>query len=181
MDRSILLACNAMVGWPGVGEMAACVHWRGSGLVFAVLVLLWALQARRYYLVLVAVVAVAVTDPLCAQILKPLVARDRPYLHVPGLACPFGAGGGFSMPSNHAANAFALAAAFGAPWIWGVAVAVAMLRLVAGVHYPSDVLVGALIGGGVGYACRAIAEAVLRHLKARDVGRRARGDKTDTG
>jgi undecaprenyl-diphosphatase len=65
-----------------------------------------------------------------------------------------GAGAGF--PSMHAAGAFALAQSMqlGAPrrphWlrplIWLLACAVALSRVVLGVHFPSDILVGALVG-----------------------------------
>jgi undecaprenyl-diphosphatase len=65
-----------------------------------------------------------------------------------------GAGAGF--PSMHAAGAFALAQSMqlGAPrgtlWlrplIWLLACAVALSRVVLGVHFPSDIVIGALIG-----------------------------------
>lgn len=57
-------------------------------------------------------------------------------------------------PSMHAAGALALAASLQAarptrnlaPLAWGVAVAVAWSRVCLGVHFPSDVLVGMLLG-----------------------------------
>lgn len=58
-----------------------------------------------------------------------------------------------SFPSDHAAFAFAIAiAVFLAHRRWGVvflalAVLVGLGRIFAGVHYPSDVLVGAIVGG----------------------------------
>lgn len=61
-----------------------------------------------------------------------------------------------SFPSGHSASAFAFANALGGelPWVAlpvrFAAAAVAWSRIHTGVHYPGDVIVGALIGGAVG-------------------------------
>jgi undecaprenyl-diphosphatase len=59
-----------------------------------------------------------------------------------------------SFPSDHAAAAFAIAVAvltFSRPvgaWLLAVATAIALLRIAVGLHYPSDVVAGALVGAG---------------------------------
>jgi membrane-associated phospholipid phosphatase len=66
--------------------------------------------------------------------------------------------GGYSMPSGHAATAFAGAVALaylwrrGAAWFFLLAAAIAFSRVYVGVHYPGDVLVGAALGSVVGLA-----------------------------
>jgi len=62
---------------------------------------------------------------------------------------------GPSLPSDHATAAFAVAFAVGAflSWRWGVAlsvlaVVIGFARIWTGVHYPADVLVGALVAAG---------------------------------
>ena len=56
-----------------------------------------------------------------------------------------------SLPSGHAVNAFAAAAAIGAlwpktrPWMWTYAVIIAMSRVALTAHFPSDVLAGAIV------------------------------------
>jgi membrane-associated phospholipid phosphatase len=67
-----------------------------------------------------------------------------------------------SFPSGHSASAFAFATAAGHGAVAVdlplriLATAVAYSRIHTGVHYPSDVLVGALIGGAAGEAVAAI-------------------------
>ena len=88
--------------------------------------------------------------------LKVVVRRKRPALeHLPALiSTPTS----LSFPSAHASSSFAAAAAF-SPLIPGVplyaaATAMAMSRVYLGVHYPSDIAVGALLGTAVGAAGR---------------------------
>ncbi|MEO1338662.1 MAG: phosphatase PAP2 family protein, partial [Myxococcota bacterium] len=75
---------------------------------------------------------------------------------------PAPCGTGRSMPSGHATVAFAFLASAG-PFLIRIqrrrlavglailAIGVAGARVVLGVHYPSDVLVGAVVGGLVGW------------------------------
>lgn len=86
-----------------------------------------------------------------------LIGRRRPCerLSAPALVdCPSGA----SLPSDQAAAAFggavmlAAAAPRAAPALLGIAAANAIARVYAGIHYPSDVAAGALVGAGAAAA-----------------------------
>ena len=67
-----------------------------------------------------------------------------------------------SFPSGHTASAFAFATAVGADLpalsfpLDALAAAVGYSRVHLGVHYPSDVIVGAVLGSAVGTTVRAI-------------------------
>lgn len=81
--------------------------------------------------------------------IKPLVGRRRPSL--PGLPPLTGTPTGLSFPSAHASTSFAGALAYsrlGLPVVplYGLAASLALSRLYLGVHHPSDVLAGALLG-----------------------------------
>ena len=63
----------------------------------------------------------------------------------------------YSFPSGHAAFFFALATAiyfynkrWGA-WFFIAAILISISRVIAGIHYPSDIIGGAIIGVAVGY------------------------------
>jgi membrane-associated phospholipid phosphatase len=80
---------------------------------------------------------------------KQVIRRARPVLgpDLPPLAVTIS---GRSYPSAHAATSFAAAAALSralpAPPLYGAAGAMALTRPYLGVHYPSDVVAGALLG-----------------------------------
>ncbi|MYS19133.1 undecaprenyl-diphosphatase, partial [Streptomyces sp. DvalAA-14] len=71
-----------------------------------------------------------------------------------------------SFPSSHAASSAAAAIAFGALLPRGpfppLAAAVCVSRLVVGVHYPTDVACGALLGGAMARLGRRWALAGVR-------------------
>ena len=98
--------------------------------------------------------SIAMSGLLTNVLLKPLVARDRPWLTVEGLRFLVEEHDPNSFPSGHTSAAFAAAGIWfkTLPERWmgitGIMLAVLMglSRLYVGVHFPSDVLVGALMG-----------------------------------
>jgi len=86
-------------------------------------------------------------------VVKLIVRRPRPVLE--GLPPLGGAPSSLSFPSAHATSSFAVATAMtrvepAASLAFVLAVALALGRPYLGMHYPSDVLVGAVLGVGLG-------------------------------
>jgi membrane-associated phospholipid phosphatase len=127
--------------------------------VFMLCYILFKNKNKAVLFILLSVLTFAITDSLAAQVLKPLFGRLRPC-HDPGMQqlvrSVIDCGGLYSMPSNHAANHFGLAAFWFYSirsitgkkwhWLWFWAAAVCYAQVYVGKHYPFDVLVGATIG-----------------------------------
>ena len=102
-------------------------------------------------------VLITVTDQLAHKVLKEIVERIRPCNVLDDVITPLGCQGTYSFPSNHAVNNFASAMFFyllfpNLKWALFIAASfVAISRVYLGLHYPSDILGGALIGSAFGY------------------------------
>ena len=118
--------------------------------ILSALVLLLIPKTRK---VGAAVAAALVLEALfCNLLVKPLVARIRPYDINTAVQLLIKAPADFSFPSGHTGASFAAVSALffrkNRWWIPGVilAVLIAFSRLYLYVHYPTDVLAGVVIG-----------------------------------
>ncbi|MBS1648001.1 MAG: phosphatase PAP2 family protein [Bacteroidetes bacterium] len=106
-------------------------------------------------------------------VLKYGVNRPRPYTEYPALFHSKMHTGPYSFPSGHTSSAFATATSLSLAYPkWYVIVpsylyacSVAYSRMYLGVHYPSDVLAGALIGAACSYASFKIEKWLTKKIK----------------
>ena len=105
-------------------------------------------------------------------LLKNLVERIRPYEVVENLHRLIGAQSDFSFPSGHAGASFAVAVVMlkelpkkiGIPALV-LAVLISFSRLYVGVHYPSDVLAGIVVGTVVALVSCFVYHKILNRKK----------------
>jgi undecaprenyl-diphosphatase len=89
---------------------------------------------------------------LIVYIIKRMAGRQRPYLALPDVRTISSLFTDHSFPSGHTAAAFSLAVAFVLHFpayefvLFAIAGLVGISRLYLGQHYPTDVLIGAVLG-----------------------------------
>jgi undecaprenyl-diphosphatase len=161
-------------GW--LNPLFEALSWLGTqGFVWVLIALGIALVRRRPELFARVVIADGVAQIL-AYGLKQGIGRDRPSAVYEKPGPLVGAPHDGSFPSGHAASSFACATtlALALPrFAWAfylLAAAVAWSRVYVGVHYPLDVLGGAILGIGVAIALRRLLAALLRSRRARPRG-----------
>lgn len=174
IDRSLLYWINK--GWSTPWLDAIAPIWRDKLTwipVYLVLLLwlLWKYKKQAWPYILVIGLTVICCDIVSSSIIKPWVARLRPCNH-PDIAQQINVlihcGPGKSFTSSHATNHFGLSVALGLlfgsryRWVWPVALvwaaSIALMQVYVGVHYPFDILAGALLGSSI---------AVVIHLAGR--------------
>jgi len=155
--------------WPVVTPVMKGLSDIGAhGAVWIVIGVLVAVWLRRPLLA-VAVLAAEEISSVVDGVLKNAIGRERPPLADPRVHALIPLPHDPSRPSGHAMMAFAGAALltlvaprFGWAFV-ALAAAIAVSRLYLGVHFPSDVVVGAAIGAIIG----ALAYCALHLLEPR--------------
>lgn len=159
-DKRLLLLVHREWTHPVLDTVMVAVTdfdlWRIPLIVF-LLVLLARARTDTRVGILFAILAVVAADQVVSSGLKPLFHRARPFDAIAGLK-PLVDAHDVSFPSAHAANTFAAGVFLALRFrrmrpLLVLPVVVSYSRVYCGVHYPSDVVAGAIVGAllGVGF------------------------------
>ena len=163
IDQNILLFIQDHIRQEWMdGFWTAITRLGDAGMIWIALAIILLIPKKTRRAGRAALIALAVGALITNVALKNVVERIRPYETIPGLVRLIEAQPDFSFPSGHSCASFAAAFALfktlpGKRKIWKIlcivlAVLIAFSRLYVGVHYPSDVLAGILIGIFAGWA-----------------------------
>ncbi len=162
IDHSLYQLINQTMVSSWADWLMVTVSNKWTWLPLYVLLLVLGYKAFRnkvFWMLLCVVMAVGASDQICSSIMKPLFKRERPCHNLslsPRLPQSVNCSDSYSMASSHAANHFAIAVFLillmptlpilykSIALFW--ASLIAYSRVYCGVHYPSDVLIGAMVG-----------------------------------
>ena len=106
------------------------------------------------------------------NIIKNIIQRPRPFVSLTDLHIIIPTPSEFSFPSGHTASSFAAAGVFfrNLPKKFGVpalilAFFIGLSRLYVGVHYPTDVIAGIVMGLLLSYGAEKLVNFVMKKLK----------------
>lgn len=144
---------NEQLSWPILDPVMLTITQVGSTVfwLFAS-VALWLAKRRRESVLLAVGIVVGGLMLLPVKVVLP---RARPLVVVQGVRVLDIEGGG-SFPSGHSKNAFTAFTILGSKWsrlrlpLGVVTCLIAVSRVYVGVHWPFDVIVGAIVGWAIG-------------------------------
>jgi undecaprenyl-diphosphatase len=142
-----------------------------QGAIFLIIAAIAALYWKRPAIFLYVLLADVVADLLSLG-LRHAIGRDRPPVRFPEPEPLVHVPGNPAFPSGHASTSFACAAVLA--WLtplpkvplFVLASLIAFSRVYVGVHYPLDVVGGAVLGLAVATALRLLVEARRRSARA---------------
>ena len=161
MNESIFRFINNFAGqWPWLDAMALfCAEY----LMYVLLLVVVAYTISNYWrwrdLAIVAIGSALVARLVVAQSIKILYDHPRPYWVLENVNLFLAKETESSFPSGHVIFVFALAAGVylynknAGRWFLSAAMLVGVARVFVGVHWPYDIIAGAVLGVSTAYVC----------------------------
>jgi undecaprenyl-diphosphatase len=165
LDTQLFYFVNETLANPVTGKFFALITESSNWSILYLFCALWLLffDGKRGRIVFATlIVAILLTDQITSHVIKELVGRMRPCQTLEHINLLVSCGPGKSFPSSHAANNFAAAFVLSFfykknPWVFFVTASlIALSRVVVGVHYPADVIAGAMVGTCIALLLRLI-------------------------
>lgn len=163
IEHGWCLRLNRSCGLPAVRGLFAAVSRLGDGVFWYTLVLsLPFIYGQPALMPVLRMAIVGFTGLALYKYLKSRLVRERPYISLTGIVPGTKALDRYSFPSGHTLHAVSFTTLIVASfpelaWLCvPFALLVAMSRVVLGLHYPSDVLAGAVIGAALSLVSMAV-------------------------
>jgi len=160
IDLAVFYFFNHSLSTPVLDKFFSIITSLNNWLITYVILLglTWKYGGKRGKIAVVfTLIMIIITDQTGYRILKEYFARPRPCDFLTDVITPLGCTGTYSFPSNHALNNFAVATYFSFLFpkfrvvLFVIASLIAISRVYLGLHYPSDIIGGAIIGIIFGY------------------------------
>jgi undecaprenyl-diphosphatase len=145
-----------------------CAVWLGYLVLFALAVLLFTDRRRYLKTALIAVISAGVSRFVIVTLIRLFYDNPRPFLVLSNVNQLIAHEASSSFPSGHTTFYFAIAAGtYLFEKKWGIiffvsAVFIGFARIIVGVHWPLDILSGAVIGSAVGFLFAYFGKKFLR-------------------
>ena len=158
IERSLCLKVNRGCSVPLVRQVFTVVSRLGDGGFWYLLMLLLAVSGEATALVAFQMAVTGLVATVLYKTIKTRLSRERPYIVYEGIELGTAPLDRYSFPSGHTLHAvcFTILAAAHVPELAVVLVPFSLLvgasRVVLGLHYPTDVVAGALIGASLAVA-----------------------------
>jgi undecaprenyl-diphosphatase len=163
LEQSLCLRANRGCHYPAVRRFFSVVSRLGDGAFWYLLMLAFAISGEDGATVAAQMAFTGLAALALYRQLKQRLVRERPYISHAAIRLGTAPLDRYSFPSGHTlhAVAFTVVATAHVPELWFIlgpfVLLVAASRVVLGLHYPTDVAAGALIGVALAGTCLAIA------------------------
>lgn len=173
IDGGLLLLIQEYVRTPVLDDIMIFITTLGNGgMIWIAATVLLLIPKKTRKVAIISAVALLGSLIINNHLIKNLVQRPRPYMTFTDLRILIPTPSEFSFPSGHTSSSFAAASVFytnlpkkiGVPAVI-LAGFIGLSRLYVGVHYPTDVIAGMLMGYFLGYLAETIVNFFAKKLK----------------